>query len=185
MRSAVVLATVMVASAGLGSFSIASAAPGPPCPGAGARPDRISLDKIRGITRCLINHRRARNSLHLLRGNHDLATAAKRHSRRMVEETFFSHSSHDGRRSVIDRIRRTGYLSGVAGYAVGEIILWGSRWKAKPRLALSGWMHSRGHRSIILDSTYREIGIGVARGAPAKGFRSAATYTVDFGRRWP
>jgi uncharacterized protein YkwD len=102
----------------------------------------------------------------------------------MVEEKFFAHSSHDGRKSVIDRIRRSGYLAGADAYAVGEIILWGSRWTAKPRLALRGWMRSSGHRSIILESTFREIGIGVARGAPAKGFRNAATYTVDFGRRW-
>jgi uncharacterized protein YkwD len=35
----------------------------------------------------------------------------------------------------------------------------------------------------MLNPTYRHIGVGVARGAPEKGVRRAATYTADFGRR--
>jgi uncharacterized protein YkwD len=45
-------------------------------------------------------------------------------------------------------------------------------------------MHSSGHRRNILDRDLREIGIGIAPGAPLDvGGQRAATYTTDFGRR--
>jgi uncharacterized protein YkwD len=46
------------------------------------------------------------------------------------------------------------------------------------------WMHSPGHRANILSRTFKEIGIGIARGAPESGQGGdAATYTTDFGFR--
>ena len=44
-------------------------------------------------------------------------------------------------------------------------------------------MHSPGHRANILSTQFKDIGIGVARGAPQAGQHDSATYTTDFGVR--
>jgi uncharacterized protein YkwD len=44
-------------------------------------------------------------------------------------------------------------------------------------------MHSPGHRANILSRSFREIGIGVSRGAPVSGIGDGVTYATDFGRR--
>lgn len=176
---------VALALAICAALALPLAAPGTAdagCANARAHPKDVSLKKIRGATRCLINARRKNHGLGRLRGNRDLATAAKRHSRDMVENKFFSHSSLSGA-TPLDRVLRTDYVSGSSSYAIGENIAWGSRWKAKPRAIVKAWMRSSGHRAVMLNSTYRHIGIGVARGAPKTGVRRAATYTANFGRR--
>ena len=43
-------------------------------------------------------------------------------------------------------------------------------------------MNSNGHRSNILKSNYREIGIGVRVGVP-KNAAVGATYTTEFGTK--
>jgi uncharacterized protein YkwD len=44
------------------------------------------------------------------------------------------------------------------------------------------WMNSAGHRANILSSSFREVGIGFAMGAPgASG--PAATYATEFGTK--
>jgi uncharacterized protein YkwD len=45
------------------------------------------------------------------------------------------------------------------------------------------WMHSPPHRANILDPSYRDVGVGVARGYPMGAGAGSATYTVDFGAR--
>jgi uncharacterized protein YkwD len=44
-------------------------------------------------------------------------------------------------------------------------------------------MNSPGHRANILNSAFREIGIGVAYGAPVAVGGPAATYATEFGAR--
>ena len=46
-------------------------------------------------------------------------------------------------------------------------------------------MHSPGHRANILNGGFRDIGIGIATGAPVhlRGAANGATYTTDFGFR--
>jgi uncharacterized protein YkwD len=45
------------------------------------------------------------------------------------------------------------------------------------------WMNSPGHRANILSASFREVGIGVALGAPRVGDHPAATYATEFGSR--
>jgi uncharacterized protein YkwD len=131
-------------------------------------------------TLCVLNGERTRNHLRPLRLSRKLSRAARRHSRAMTRRRFFSHTSLSGA-SFIDRIRRTGYLSNVRSWSVGENIAWGSGSRATPRAIGTAWMHSPGHRANILNSTYRAIGIGIALGTPTHEW--GATYTTDFGRR--
>ena len=67
----------------------------------------------------MLNVQRARRDLPRLRLNRKLSTAARRHSQAMVSGRFFSHDSANGS-SFLDRIRRTGYLSGASSWSVGE-----------------------------------------------------------------
>jgi uncharacterized protein YkwD len=50
--------------------------------------------------------------------------------------------------------------------------------------SVDGWMHSAGHRRNVLDGKFRDIGIGIAIGAPQDVAGSpAATYATEFGTR--
>jgi uncharacterized protein YkwD len=99
----------------------------------------------------------------------------------MVRRGYFSHTSLSGA-TFLDRIRRTGYLSGAFSWMVAENLAWGSASLSSPARTVRAWMHSAGHRRNILTGRFVHIGIGVARGAPAAvGSRPAATYTTDFG----
>ena len=82
------------------------------------------------------------------------------------------------------RIRSAHYLSGASTWTVGENIAWGSYDYATPRSIVRSWMHSPPHRANILRSQFRDIGIGLSRGAPVRGQARAATYATDFGARY-
>jgi uncharacterized protein YkwD len=128
-------------------------------------------------TLCLLNAERRRHGLRQLRLNKRLSRAARRHSQDMVRKRYFDHTSRSGA-SFVDRIRRTGYLTGARRWKVAENIAWGTYWLASPRAIIKAWMDSPGHRANILDRSYREIGIGVATNSGPK-----ALYTTDFGAR--
>ena len=97
----------------------------------------------------------------------------------MVKQQFFAHDTPSGR-SVVDRIKPTGYIRG--NWSLGENIAWGSGALATPRAIVNGWMHSTGHRENILRTKFKDIGIGVKLGAPQRGLSGGATYVTDFGR---
>jgi hypothetical protein len=53
---------------------------------------------------------------------------------------------------------------------------------ASPENIFQSWMDSPGHRENILDSDYREVGIGTATGV-CEGYSDCTMYTADFGAR--
>ena len=150
------------------------------CTGADATASQVSRRALVRATLCVLNAERARHDLRPLRLNRELSTAARRHSRAMVEGKFFSHESANGA-TFVDRIRSAGYLSGASAWYVGENIAYGSGTRSSARSIGSAWMKSRPHRANILSPSFRDIGIGVASGTPV-GSRGA-TYTTDFGQR--
>jgi uncharacterized protein YkwD len=66
---------------------------------------------------------------------------------------------------------------------VGENLAWAELGKSTPAHIVSLWMKSPGHRDNILESGYREIGIGMAYQAPEPQAvpKQAAIYTTTFG----
>jgi uncharacterized protein YkwD len=150
------------------------------CENAGASTETATKRALVRATLCVLNGERARNDLGALRLNRRLSTAARRHSRAMVHERFFSHSSPSGA-TFVDRIRASGYLSGAQSWSVGENIAYGSGSRSTPRSIGRAWMNSPGHRANILSESFRSIGIGIASGTPVG--TGGATYTTDFGRR--
>lgn len=152
------------------------------CPAAASNPSGTTLRSVRRTTLCLLNRERRNRGLSRLRANRKLVRSASRYSRRMVRRNFFSHVSPGGS-TPTQRIRNAGYLRGARGWTIAENLAWGSGSYASPLRTVRSWMQSPGHRANILSRSYREIGIGVAIGAPAGGVRGAATYTTHFGRR--
>ena len=151
------------------------------CPAAAANPSAGNLRSLRRTTLCLLNRERSNHGLRGLRSNRKLTRAAMRYSRDMVQRKFFSHVSPGGS-SPTDRIKSSGYLRGARSWAIGENLAWGGGSYATPLRIVRSWMNSPGHRANILSGNYREVGIGMALGAPANA-GDAATYTTHFGRR--
>jgi uncharacterized protein YkwD len=171
LRTAVLLAFACT----LGAPGTAAAAGPVACESAQARPAKVSERVVVRSTLCLLNAERRRHGLRPLRLNQHLTRAARGHSQDMARHGYFDHTSRNGS-SFVDRIRRTGYLSGAGSWKVAENIAWGTDHLGSPRAITRAWMDSPGHRANILDGSYREIGIGVAT-------RSRAIYTTDFGAR--
>lgn len=137
------------------------------------------LRRSRNATLCLLNRVRARHGLKPFRLNPKLSRAARKHSRDMVRHRYFAHNSRNGR-SPFDRMRATRYVPRNASWWLGENIGWGSGPLGRPAALVRAWMHSPPHRANILSRRFRDIGIGIALGAPHGG--RGATYTTDFGR---
>ena len=170
---ALVLATAPLASAGQ------------TCESMTATPAQVSTTQLADSTVCLLNAQRARFGIRPLRINGQLSAAAQRHASDMERRHYFSHVSRDGS-TFVERIRRAGYLERASGWFVGENLAWGAgTHRSTPRGIVAAWMNSPPHKRNILDSRFREIGIGVAEGAPRRGVPNvpAATYATSFGTR--
>ncbi len=152
------------------------------CGQADALAGQASEAALASSTVCLLNRERTSRGLRSLRVNDRLSAAARQHTEDMVHRRYFAHDSRSDGTSV-DRIRRSGYLSGARSWMIGENLAWGSGTRSTPRNIVDAWMHSPGHRRNILTGRFREIGIGVASRAPGPVSAAAATYTTTFGQR--
>jgi uncharacterized protein YkwD len=162
------------------STASANAAARPTCSGANLVPTARHAVAVRHATLCLLNRQRAAHGLPRLREHRSLSNAARKYARLMVARHFFDHVSPAGS-TMSTRVKRTNYLKHTRAWSLGENIAWGTRGAATPAQIVNAWMHSAGHRANILNGSFREIGIGIALGAPNGG--SGATYVNDFGRR--
>jgi uncharacterized protein YkwD len=177
LRSLAALAAVCVTALATAPPAMAAKA----CESANAAPSKSNERTVVRATLCTINAHRERHGLRPLTLNKRLAKAARGHAGDMDQRNYFSHDSLGGG-SFVDRIRLAGYLTGASSWSVGENLAWATRGNAAPGKITKMWMDSAGHRANILSSSFREIGIGVAYGAPvAGGPRPAATYATDFG----
>lgn len=154
------------------------------CQNTDVRPTAENLDQVRGAVLCLQNQERAGHGLAALRENPRLRVAASRHTDDMVQARFFEHTTPSGT-TMVQRIRRAGYLSGTRAWSIGENLAWGTGPLATAAGIHAAWMRSPGHRANILRDQYREIGIGIRLGVPVQLSVSqlGATYTTDFGFR--
>ena len=152
------------------------------CPDSTLAPDANDLPQISAAVLCLINAERTGAGLPVLALNPQLSRASQPMADRMLAEQFFSHDTPDGG-TVLDRIRRTGYLPNSDNWVVGENLAWGNGVLATPQAIVDGWMNSPGHRANILAGDYRDIGLGLALGSPIAGNSGGAIYVTDFGKR--
>jgi uncharacterized protein YkwD len=130
-----------------------------------------------------INAQRGARGLKPLRVSRGLTAAATYHSREMGLNGFFEHESVNGA-PFWKRIERF-YPAGRSWWAVGENIFYESP-DTTARSTVHEWMTSAPHRENILSPEWREIGIGAAHFASAKGTFEGGSVTIvtaDFGAR--
>jgi uncharacterized protein YkwD len=152
-------------------------------PAGGTLRTRHSVLRTQRRLLCLMNRTRARFGLRALRTNRCLHRVAARHAHDMVNRRYFAHTTPNGW-DPGRRARASGYVPRAAAWLVGENIAWGVASAARPRWVLQAWMHSPPHRHNLLSRHFRDVGIGVARGVPLRGFRGVrlrATFSVEFG----
>ncbi len=101
----------------------------------------------------LINAERAEVGAPALVFDARLMDSARRHSDDMAEGNFLSHTGSDGS-SASQRAQDAGYPSGI-----GETAGAG---QSNAASIVLGWMNSSGHRAILLNPSWRHIGIAYA-----------------------
>nr|WP_040306844.1 SafA/ExsA family spore coat assembly protein [Caloramator australicus] len=103
----------------------------------------------------LVNIERAKVGLPPLKENWQLSRIARYKSQDMINKNYFSHYSptYGSPFQMIESF-------GLRFSAAGENIAMGQR---TPQEVMNAWMNSPGHRSNILNPTYTEIGVGLAK----------------------
>jgi uncharacterized protein YkwD len=127
---------------------------------------------------CLVNRARAARGLSRLRRSGKLSHAARTYARWMARRNVFSHF---GVGTPAARAARTGYLSGAAGWTVGETLAFSRRRDAG--WVVRAWLRSPAHRNVLLRADFEEIGVGASRGTPRPGRADGITVAADFGVR--
>lgn len=172
----------LACAAGL-AFASPAAAAGSDCANADAAPGTVTPKTLQAATLCLLNEERAARGLGPLKAHKKLERAALGFSKEMVSKRFFDHVSPGGS-TLSSRIKKVKYTKGARSWSLGENIAWGTGSQGSPTRIVDAWMKSPGHKRNILDARFREIGVGIAAGAPvATGSSVGMTYTTDFGFR--
>jgi uncharacterized protein YkwD len=122
----------------------------------------------------LINAERTKRGLGKLALSSKLTAAARAHSADMATRNYFSHTGLDGS-TMTSRINATGYKWS----NIGETLYAGSGSYNTPENCVTSWMNSTGHRQILLNPVYTQVGIGYSYNAKSK---YGAYYTADFGK---
>lgn len=122
-----------------------------------------------------VNQERAQVGLPPLKRNLDLDYAARYHAQDMHDDNYFSHDTYDGSTWVCDTWQRLSNYYPTTGWR-GENIAAGY---TTPDDVMAGWMNSPGHKANILNSNYREIGVGFYSGS--SGYKRY--WVQDFGSR--
>ena len=121
-----------------------------------AKPDTSTTDKsvseYEKKVAELVNVERAKYGLSALTLNTGLSSIARAKSQDMSDKHYFSHTSPTYG-SAFDMMKSAGIKYNTAG----ENIAYGYR---TPESVVNGWMNSEGHRANILNSSYKEIGVG-------------------------
>ena len=179
-RRIAVVASIVLAGLTVGTSTAAAAKAG--CAGASAAPRDATLGRAGGAILCLVNVERRRRGVPRVRASRELGRAAQAHSRDMVARGFFGHVSPEGE-TVRQRVVRTGYVRRGRG-EIEETLGWSAGTAlSSPRQFVELLMRSAAHRRILLDRSFRDIGVGLVLGAPATAMPGSATLTLNFGRR--
>jgi uncharacterized protein YkwD len=114
-----------------------------------------------------LNEVRRGHGLSAMRVSDDLNRSSDRYARRMIAHDYFGHLASidvDG-----------GFRS------AGETLAWHTGWNAQPRRTVDRWMASPGHRTVLLSSNFRWVGMGLVRGR--LGSRLVSMWVAHVGGR--
>lgn len=147
--------------------------------------DEATRERASDAVLCLVNRERRARGLRSVRASKPLERAAAQHSRAMVRENFVSHRSPSGD-SARMRVLKAGYNTSNRNrdWLMGETLAWGAGAYATPVELVAALMESPPHRRTVLNKRFRDVGVGMAIGAPEADIdMEAATVTIAFGRR--
>jgi uncharacterized protein YkwD len=153
------------------------------CPDTTLTPEPADIARLRASVLCLINRVRAEHGEEPLAANPELERAAEEHSQELVADDYFAHVSPSGV-TPVQRIESTGYVPGpTVGYVLGENLAWGTLSLSTPQAIVNAWVASPGHLANILESQYKDTGIGVVASVPPSlgDGQPGATYAQEFG----
>lgn len=148
-------------------------------------PTAENLDLIREAVICLHNEARGQANLALLERDGRLTDAANQHAEDMVAGGYFAHQSPTDV-DPFDRMRQADYIGRGIIWNAGETIAWASGSLATPKSVVDSWLDATTQRLTMLAPDFRDIGVGIALGAPVERDADAlpaVTYTVDYGWR--
>lgn len=103
----------------------------------------------------LVNQERAKQGLSPLTQNWELSRVARYKSQDFINNNYFAHQS-PVYGSPFDMMK----AFGISYRSAGENI---AKFQRTPTEVMNAWMNSPGHRANILNSSYTEIGVGVAK----------------------
>jgi uncharacterized protein YkwD len=106
----------------------------------------------------ILNQKRAENGISPIKWSDDMAKIARLHSQDMAQYKYFSHSGRDGS-MVNDRADSLGFSN---WQAMGENIAFSRGFEKPVEFTCENWMKSPSHRQNILDTRWKEAGIGLA-----------------------
>ncbi|WMJ82154.1 CAP domain-containing protein [Clostridium sp. MB40-C1] len=118
-------------------------------------PNLTEVKKLENEVIRLVNVERSKVGLGQLKANWQLSRVARYKSQDMINKKYFSHTSPTYG-SPFDMMRNFG----INYRSAGENIAYGQN---SPSEVMKSWMNSPGHKQNILNSTYTEIGVGVAK----------------------
>jgi uncharacterized protein YkwD len=113
-----------------------------------------------------INAARAQHGLPRLRSSGSLRHSSSAFARWMIHHDRFGHRSH------VSVSRRWRFA--------GEALAMHTGWSAGVHSTVSQWLHSPGHRAIVLSKRYSYLGVGVSRGR--LGGTPATIWVLQAGR---
>ena len=110
------------------------------------------------------NALRKENGVAVLRVNDRLMQAAQVRADEMAASGAYSHTRPDGRKYTT--VTDCKYV----GENIHRIADWALQGKPVSEVAMWSWNHSAGHQNNLLDKSYAEIGVGLARGVNEDGY---------------
>jgi uncharacterized protein YkwD len=150
------------------------------CPGAFKVPHTPkAMSTARRAVRCLVNDQRAAHHLRPLRAEGRLRRAAQAHTQSMLQVQRFAHHLPGHEPTLMGRAAAAGYLHDARRWWLGETLAFGTASLATPAALVFELMASPPHRATLLDPAARDLGVGLAPGAPGAG--SGTTLTLDLG----
>jgi uncharacterized protein YkwD len=129
--------------------------------------DQPTLSQARADLASLVNSQRAAQGLVALQLDPRAMAIAQSRAETLAATDLLSHTGPDGR-TVFDAIR----ASGINWYGAGEVLVWNNypTEADSTAQAVTAWLGSPVHRSIILSTGYNYVGFGAAV-SPASGNR--------------
>lgn len=112
----------------------------------------------------LVNEERRKRRLTSLVWDSKLASLARSYSSKMARENFFGHKDKQG--STLIQRAKDFNITNWSG--IGENLYSCKGYDDPTEPAVSGWMKSPGHRSNMLNNSWKSTGIGIAKASDGK-----------------